>query len=397
LNNDPTRPDVLQTVSQGNYDALHHVDFTGEGQIDVAITGLSGSEVQPQPLTAYSLVAAPDFFPSAGQRELSVWALSAEVPMSVRPKIWGVPPVPLCDTRLPANLQLPTNRFDESETTVTAVVPIFGPIATATTGPASQDALRHSTLPDDAAGVFAPGWDVSTDRLKKGSKNIHHLAAYGLGSPFPEDSKLCAALSTFWPTVAPDITRGMSINTGNPSLRHTVAPLTDEEIGQIGTLPWDGNPGPKVVTSNGQQFARCESFLHVDYVQAALEGRFTSRLTGRVTSEEYKRRVLAMAFTYVVAGGDPNQWFVLSFRRVQPGDPELQKAQIDSSTVLPGIVYRFDIFRADQSTERPSSVSFRKRLLPITSRRFFLVDPNNRLVLQRRATQTVWARAILNL
>ena len=28
-----------------------------------------------------------------------------------------------------------------------------------------------------------------------------HLAAYGLGSPFPEDSKLCAALSSFWPAV----------------------------------------------------------------------------------------------------------------------------------------------------------------------------------------------------
>jgi hypothetical protein len=30
------------------------------------------------------------------------------------------------------------------------------------------------------------------------------IAAYGLGSPFPEDAKLCAALNSFWPAVAPD-------------------------------------------------------------------------------------------------------------------------------------------------------------------------------------------------
>src|SRR5205807_9517933 len=100
-----------------------------------------------------------------------------------------------------------------------------------------------------------------------GSRTVHHLAAYGLGSPFPEDSKRCAALSTFWATVAPDITRGMSIAPGNADLRHTVAPLTDEEIGQVGSLPWDGNPGPKVVSINNQLFAECASFMHVDYVQ----------------------------------------------------------------------------------------------------------------------------------
>jgi hypothetical protein len=245
--------------------------------------------------------------------------------------------------------------------------------------------------------VFAPGWDVSTDKVKKGNQRIHHLAAYGLGSPFPEDSKLCAALSTFWATVAPDITRGMSIHTGNPGLRHTVAPLTDDEIGQTGSLPWDGNPGPKLITLNGQEFAECASFLHIDYVQSALDSRFTSRLTGRVTSDEYKRRVLAMAYTYVVVGGNPNVWFVLSFRRLQTGDGELQQAQIDTSTVLPGIAYRLDLFRADETTEQPSPTSFRKRLLPITDRRLFLVDSINRIVLQRKASQAIWARATLTL
>ncbi len=398
LNSDPVHPDVREVVRKGHYDALHYVDFTGDGLIDVAIPALTRKpELDSVTRQAYSLVAAPDFFPSTGQRELTEWTQSPQVPKPLRRKIWGVDPVPLCDTRLPANLQMPNNRFDASEATITAIVPLFGSPLQGSSRPLSLSPRRHSSLPDDAAGVFAPGWDVSTDRTKRGTRKVHHLAAYGLGSPFPEDSKLCAALGTFWATVAPDITRGMSIAPGNPNLRHTVAPLTDEEIGQVGSLPWDGNPGPKVVTIEGRQFAECASFLHVDYVQSALERRLTARLTERVTAEEYERRVLAMAFIYTVLGGNEDRWFVLSFRSLQGGDTELQQAQVDASTVLPGVVYRFDIFQVDRSTEKPSPSDFRKRLLPIFDRHFFMVDPRNRIVLQRREAQSVWSRAGLPL
>jgi hypothetical protein len=397
LGHDPNHPDVLANVSQGNYDALHYVDFTGEGQIDATVHGLPNSaDIHLVTVPAYSLVSAPDFFPSAGQRELSVWSESPAVPAAVRQSIWGVPPVALCDTRLPANLQMPGNRFDAQEVGVTALVPM-GPVPAGSRPSPAEDPLRHSCLPDDAAGVFAPGWDVSTDKLKSNSNTIHHLAAYGLGSPFPEDSKLCAALSTFWPTVAPDVTRGMSISTGNNNLRHTVAPLTDEEIGQIGSLPWDGNPGPKVVTIDGQDFVESASFLHVDYIQTALEGRFTSRLTARVSTEEYERRVLAMAFVYRVVGGHPDSWFVLSFGRMAPGNTELQQAQIDSSSVLPGVVYRFEISRSNVAQEQVSPSNFRRRIMPITDRRLLIIDPRNRIVLQRRVNQPVWARATLTL
>jgi hypothetical protein len=74
--------------------------------------------------------------------------------------------------------------------------------------------MRFSSLPDDCAGVFAPGWDVAADRLP-GRNGAVHLAAYGLGSPFPEDAKLCAALSTFWPAVAPDVFRTFATPIGN--------------------------------------------------------------------------------------------------------------------------------------------------------------------------------------
>lgn len=395
LNSDPARPDVLDTVQKGNYNALHYMDFTGDGFIGVDVPALgTKSEIDSTAVPAYSLVAAPDFFPAAGQRKLTEWTESPQVPEKLRRDIWGIDPVPLCDTRLPANLQMPGNRFDEKETTITAIVPLLGSPRQGSSRPLSLDSQRHSSLPDDAAGVFAPGWDVSTDVFSHNSKKVHHLAAYGLGSPFPEDSKLCAALSTFWATVAPDITRGMSIAPGNANLRHTVAPLTDEETGQIGGLPWDGNPGPKLVSVDGQTFAECASFLHVDYVRSALEMRFTSRLTARVSAEEYERRVLAMAFAYELLGGNRNQWFVLSFRTVQAGDVELQRAQIDASLVLLGVVYRFDMFQVNKATER-SSVDFKKRLLPVFNRHFLLIDPKNKLVLHRPENQTVWSRGLL--
>jgi hypothetical protein len=182
----------------------------------------------------------------------------------------------------------------------------------------------------------------------------------------------------------------------NPRLRATVAPLTDEEIGQVGSLPWDGNPGPKLVTMNGRLFAECESFFHLDYVQSALDGRFSLRLTAHVSAEEYERRVLAMALTYRVLGGNRNSWFLLSFVRVLPGTPELQQAQADAATVLSGIVYRCEIFRIN-STQPSQPSSFRRRLLPINDRHFLFVDPQNRLVLQRRDTQMLWTRAIVSL
>lgn len=398
LGSDPSRPDVRQNVRDGGYDALHYLDFTGDGQIGVVCDALSGQAgIAAGSHPAYSLVAAPDFFPSAGQREMSEWTTSKEVPASLQADIWAVPPDPLCDIRLPANLQMPGHGFDSSEITMTALVPLLGPTSTAVNRPRSRDAERHSWLPDDAAGVFAPGWDVSHDRLNGANgSSIPHLSAYGLGSPFPEDSKLCAALSTFWPSVAPDISRGMEPNP-NPGLRATVAPLTDEEIGQVGDLPWDGNPGPKLVTINGQHFAECESFFHVDYIQSALAGRFSLRLTARVTAEEYERRILAMVLAHRILSGNRNDWFVFSFRQVLPGDAEFQAAQADAATVLPGAVYRCDIFRINaQQPSQASPSGFRRRLLPIQGRHFLFVDPQNRLVLQRPENQNLWTRAIVN-
>ena len=334
------QPDVIAAMKQPKkgYDALHYVDFTGEGWITGSLAPAGGGAMKVVP--AYALVAAPDFFPSSGQLELARWSRSTKVPLFFRGKLWHLPPTPLSETRMPANLQLPGKPFLASDDTITALVGMGDPVKVPSLWPVQRDARRSSSLPDDAAGVFAPGWDVSRDQFK----GTDHLAGYGLGSPFPEDAKLCAALSTFWPAVAPDVFRTFVGVVGNTN--GTIAPLTDEEIGQVGALPWDGIPGPKVVSDGGKKFVEAASFLNADYVRQAMENRFSIRLIAQVEIDEYKSRILAACRVYSVLSNvgnfekERNNWLVLSFREVPIGDPALQAAQAQAGAVLQGKVTR---------------------------------------------------------
>jgi hypothetical protein len=241
---------------------------------------------------------------------------------------------------------------------------------------------RHSHLPDDAAGVFAPGWDVSVD----GSPGApEHLAAYGLGSPFPEDSKLCAALSAFWPAVAPDAARTFAPSRDWP----TVAPLTDEEIGIVGDLPWDGVRGPRLVRIDGAEFVDYPDLAHTDYVANSLRGLFSLELTGRIQEHEYQSRVLAMARAYLALGVDPDQpfgvvvrakaeWSVLSFRPADPGGEEETGAAKGTGAALTPPLYRIEVFRRGPARPHPDDLA---RVLVAVERRVdLLVDPVTVLV-----------------
>jgi hypothetical protein len=400
--NDLDEAALMKKLNAGGYQAQHYADFTGEGWVSADCPALNGKpQVAAKSVAAYSLVSAPDFFPSCDQRELTEWTASNATPKSIRRQIWNIPPDTLCDLRLPPNLQLDGKPFDAADVTATAIVPLLAPVPTGADVQAPA-ALRHSHLPDDAAGYFAPGWDVSSDTLP--GTNTQHLAGYALGSPFPEDAKLCAALSTFWAAVAPDATREMEPTTGNQS--GTVAPLTDQEVGQVGDLAWDGVPGPQVVQADGQEFAEYASFQHVDYVRNALANKFSARLTARVDAREYENRVLAAAFAYLVLGaertGDTTNpvplkaerrlWKMLSFLAVTPGSPELAQAQQDTHTLLPGDVYRCVFFPAAPVKPAPDH---RKKRLAVGTRFFLLVDPANRLVLVRGQSQTAWRKGTL--
>ncbi len=396
LNNDSSHPDVHARVNAGGYKALHYVDFSGDGWVDAVCPELNGggrSGIGSRSHPAYSLVAAPDFFPTCDQRELMEWTASNALPRVLRDDIWTVKPEALSAQRLSANLQTHPRKFDPKEDGVTALVSLLWPVSRYRTVPPPADALRHSHLPDDAAGVFAPGWDV-TYSATSGNKPVTHLAAYGLGSPFPEDIKLCASLGSYWPAVSPDVSRGLEPRDDSNKSR-TVIPLTDEEIGQAGMLPWDGVPGPRVILADGQEIAEFASFQHADYVRNALESKFTLRLTARVDSTEYEHRVLAMALVYRVLGGRGVDWVVLSFRTVEHGAPSLSKAQVDAQTILAGDVYAFEVFERIGTSASP--YDFRKRWMPISNRQSFFVDPVNRRLLMRPGSRVRWRKAELAL
>lgn len=379
LDNLNDQPDVVKRVKAGDYKAQHYIDFTGDGWIEALCPEL-GAEI-PRRVPAYSLVTAPDFFPDCDQRELMDW-WEQSVPDSLRENIWGVPPFTLSDERIAPNLELKGANFRPEDNTVTAIVSMPLEETVRQMELDVPETNRHAYLPDAASGVFAPGWDIGFDRTRTRDKT-EHLAAYGLGSPFPEDAKLCAALSAFWPAVAPDAARTFEPNTFWP----TVSPLTDEEIGQVGNIPWDGVPGPQIVHPGTTDLVEYSGFAHIDYVENALQNKFSLVLTGQIDIHEYRVRILAMARTYRALDIPDKQkglWSVLSFRKVSPADQGLRQAQAATNTLLQGTLYGFQIYRHGQQSAHP--YDHRKRRIGIREIATVFVDPVR--ILLRRGTGT---------
>ncbi len=361
-------PDVAQKVRQGGYDAQHYLDFTGDGWIDAVVPELATAF--PRQVPAYSLVTAPDFYPNCDQRELLEW-WQQRVPTSLRDSIWSQPPLTLSDERLAPNLQLEGADFRAEDTTATAIISLPSSGSARQMPLGNAQTMRHNYLPDAAAGVFAPGWDTSVDN----TDDTNHLAAYGLGSPFPEDAKLCAALSAFWPAVAPDAGRSFSRNFA------TVSPMTDAEIID---LPWDGVVGPSVVIRNNQQLVEYTRFDHVDYIENSLNKKFSLSLTGKVDVNEYTNRVIAMTRAYRAAGiGDREKraWGILSFRDVEREERELEVAMKQTGTRLQGNVYRFEFYRRGREIQHDSD--FRKVYVEILETVVTFVGAPPRILVQR--------------
>ncbi|OOR09981.1 hypothetical protein BW897_24785 [Bacillus cereus] len=356
--------DMMSIIKKGGYDAVLYKDYTGDGWIEA-----KGAElIDPKsgkPLAhyaAYSMITAPDFFLNSDQRELMNWY--DQQSERLRELTWEVPPFTLSDNRIAVNLELKSDNntnsaiFNENDDTMTAIISLPYQKAPELTKLDVPLGSRHSYLPDAASGIFAPGWDVSFDRTKSGKQ---FLAAYGLGSPFPEDSKLCAALSTFWPAVAPDAARTFESTEIEPWWP-TVSPLTDEEVGIKGNIPWDGVKGPQIKEDNVVEYPAME---YVDYVQNALDNKFSLSLTGRTDLQEYKERLLSMAFVYYTLGGNKTDWSVLSFQKISSpiDNEELKIAYREAENSLPvdneelktayrkaensllDSVYRFEMFR----------------------------------------------------
>ncbi|BBM82151.1 hypothetical protein [Candidatus Uabimicrobium amorphum] len=363
-------PDVVDIANAGNYEALHYLDFSGDGWVKCEVSDRNtGVEIhyKNQPIdviSAFSIVAAPDFFPYVNQRQLYEWWLDAPklaaegklpqwwvdlIDQQRWKRLWVGSPSPLSDERCAPNVQMPDAPFSIDDDTITAIV--FVPRATeATITQESKPVSRFSYLPDAASDTFFPGWDVSYDEVKIENQNRKHLATYGLGSPFPEDAKLCAALSTFWPAASPDTNRTFF---KVASRGGTVCPMTDEEMGiPSGTNAWDGVMGPHVVAEDAQGITvNYPDYPHADYTRNAIDNQFSVANVHKVTGGEYQDRILAMQRCYRaldevrdIPGEYTYHLHIFSFTQVDATDAELKQAQSDTNGVLQGPVYRFKIF-----------------------------------------------------
>jgi hypothetical protein len=202
-------------------------------------------------------------------------------------------------------------------------------------------------LPDAAAGVFGPGWEVGKIRQQSEDGTwLDCLSGYQMASPFTEDVRICAALGSYWPGVAPDSARTFEPR-GN---LHTIIPLTDQEVGQTGGPAWDNQRGPRLVQQAGDWIVQYHAYEYTDYTQVALDGRFSLQRTGSTTPQDYEDRVLSMHRVYNVLGiGNDkplrNTWPLLSFTLVQRPNLELDTAEQEAGLQLNGWVHRFQLYQ----------------------------------------------------
>ena len=262
--------DYQATLDAGGYEAALFEDSIADGCITATVRGLP-REVVCHP--AFSIVGAPKFIPYADETDIQDWV--EQYPSHNRQdqfKQGG--PRPLHRGRFPPNLTLhapgsATPAFMAKDETAVAIVGVpykqgFGP--TLTRLPTRDLRPEHRTttfLTDGCSDVFAPGWDVTFAE----QHGVRFYATFGLGSPFPEDVKLCASANAFWPAAAPDAAR--TFNRGP-----TAIPMLDAELGYHpdnphrngpATFGWDGEQGP-FIKGDAVNFA---NIVRSDYVSHA--------------------------------------------------------------------------------------------------------------------------------
>ena len=375
------RPDMDAVIQGGGYEALHYFDGVGDGWVAPHCPQLA--DIVDAVVPAYCTVGLPDFFPKVTQRDLMLWWRN-EVPEPIRDALFAIHPLALSQTRIAGNITLPVG-FSLEDTTITAIVTQPTEPAAAVQQPNGAFAVQKTGLPDGSPGVFDPGWDTSqgiyyTDPNRPLQK---FMAGYGLGSPFIEDAKLCAALGAYWPGVAPDSTRTFVPDKkleGKYYPYPTIVPLTDEEIGSAALadgsfMPWDGVRGPRLDSSGEKPVVRYPNAHRVDYID--MVGTMTAALTSRVDAPEYKARIMAMQAVYWALGiHDPEfetrhgkplatykvlqakaEWAVLSFRAIAADDAGARAAEAAAGQTLAGPRrYAVRVFRWGTETPDPADM-----------------------------------------
>lgn len=271
-------------LSAGGYQAVMYEDPISEGFIH-AMLSIADQQFEVKP--AYSLMTAPDFMPLIGNIDIYDYEDMFE---------FGGPRA-LCEGRLAVNLRLrylnsSKNVFSKSEQTVTAIVAKPRSTAFAAMGRKTYDTTHY--LSDEGSDIFAPGWDVTYTRDSFFSPPYYHTS--GLGSPFLEDVKLCAAANGMWPAASPDAARAFKRTT------RTAFPLTDTEIGlaptstlakNLGSVMcgWDGEYGPFIECRESSFVVNYPSIERSDYISNYEDKRFDFAKVRKINRPEGRRRL----------------------------------------------------------------------------------------------------------
>ncbi len=280
-------------------------------------------------MPGFSLVTAPDFFPNIAPMDLDgVDAQAADVnflaggtaPLSLT-RIRANPALRVPGVGKPAFSSHPSQRALEE--TITAVVSSGAKEVL----PITAIAGRTGFLPDAASAFFFPGWDATYSADSPEGSPETFLATYGLGSPFPEDMKLCAAANGMWPAASPDATRTFqgSLEAAFGFGPATAVPLLDCEIGyhprsparmerrlpadsgfHVDSRGWDGEYGPYLEWVSDELHVNCADIRRVDYVKNALDDRFDASRLRNLRTEELIARMDALRRCIRAYDGPPN-------------------------------------------------------------------------------------------
>lgn len=268
-------------------------------------------------LPAFSIITAPDFFPFIDSNVFNEYDLSVT---QNRTNFYEGGVYSLSAERMKPNISL-INQLTDSPAfkisntgatleTFTSVLTAYRKMPDVSTTLFSdvrnQDYEVASYLPDSCSGIFAPGWDITY--ADDGQKKIGdiYLSTRGLGSPFLEDMKLCAAMNGMWPASSPDASRTYQASFYSNSRNPTAVPLTDPEIGlntlspacAVLKLPethgWDGEQGPFLQNVEADFWVNYTDLASADYVENVLQHKMDMSLTRNLSGKEMLLRMDAL-------------------------------------------------------------------------------------------------------
>ncbi|MBB6238054.1 hypothetical protein HDC90_002682 [Pedobacter sp. AK013] len=285
-------------IENGCYKTALFEDNICEGSISCKIKGALAVNLDNKILPAYSLVAAPDFFPFADSYDLTKYDRTdtsfleggienlSYCRLKPNPYIMDAVNQSRSAFRIPENIN-----GHQLQNTMLAILSSAGKAINGNysgkeeyKSPELRDYMSTSFLPDTAAFVFAPGWEASYSSPDH-DKNDTFLATFGLGSPFPEDMKLCAAANGMWPVASPDAARTFQgsltalptpqkkgLHLTDKTVPPTAIPLLDEEIGIHKGHPGLFDPKTKLKESYGWDG---EQGPFLDYIKEGFRINFT--------------------------------------------------------------------------------------------------------------------------